>query len=369
MYHLIFVVKIKNNMRVCIIGSGLSALTLAKALVNENISVDMFPVSKNYIINKSRTLGISKSNLEYINRNIINIEKITWKLKKIEIFTDNLKNEKILNFENNNDQLFSIIKNFQFYNLLNKSLLKNKFFKKKKYKKKSQDFKEYDIVFNTDHSSYITKKYFNKKIIKTYNSSAYTTIIKHKKILNDVATQIFTKKGPLAFLPISPTETSIVYSIHNLKKIQKEDIKNLIQKYNFKYKIINIQKADYFELKSLSLRSYYNGKFLSFGDLLHKIHPLAGQGFNMIIRDIITLIEIIKSKNKLGLPLDSSVNIEFQRKLKHKNFIFSNGIDFVHELFNFERKVNNKILSKTIQFVGKNSLINKMFINIADKGI
>ena len=31
LYHLIFVVKIKNNMRVCIIGSGLTALTLAKA--------------------------------------------------------------------------------------------------------------------------------------------------------------------------------------------------------------------------------------------------------------------------------------------------------------------------------------------------
>ena len=42
MYHLIFVVKIKNNMTVCIIGSGLSALTLAKALVNKKIYVDIF---------------------------------------------------------------------------------------------------------------------------------------------------------------------------------------------------------------------------------------------------------------------------------------------------------------------------------------
>ena len=46
MYHLIFVVKIKNNMRVCIIGSGLSALTLAKALVNQNIYVDIFSFVK-----------------------------------------------------------------------------------------------------------------------------------------------------------------------------------------------------------------------------------------------------------------------------------------------------------------------------------
>ena len=51
MYHLIFIVKIKNNMRVCIIGDGLSSLTLAKALINENIYVDVFgPKKKIYQI-------------------------------------------------------------------------------------------------------------------------------------------------------------------------------------------------------------------------------------------------------------------------------------------------------------------------------
>ena len=89
-------------MRVCILGSNLTALTLAKALVNQNISVDIISSIKKYKIDKSRTIGISKSNYDYFNKYIINIEKISWKLKKIEIYTDNLKNEKLLNFENNN---------------------------------------------------------------------------------------------------------------------------------------------------------------------------------------------------------------------------------------------------------------------------
>ena len=66
MYHLIFVVKIKINMRVCIFGSGLSALTLAKALVKEKINVDLIYSNINNKINKSRTLGISKSNFDYL---------------------------------------------------------------------------------------------------------------------------------------------------------------------------------------------------------------------------------------------------------------------------------------------------------------
>ena len=117
-------------MRVCIIGSGLSALALAKALVNQNIFVDIVSLTKNYKILSSRTIGISKSNFEYFNRNIVKIDKIIWKLNKIEIYSDNLKNEKLLNFENKNDQLFSIVKNFEIYEKINKSLFKNKFFKK-----------------------------------------------------------------------------------------------------------------------------------------------------------------------------------------------------------------------------------------------
>ena len=356
-------------MRVCILGSGLSALTLAKALVNQNIYVDIISSKKDQEFSKSRTLGISKDNIDFFNKNIINIDKLIWKLLKIEIFTDNLQNEKLLNFQNNNNQLFSIIRNNELYKILEKNLSKNKYFKKKIKSNKNLSFiNDYELIINCDQSHIITRKYFSKKISKEYNSIAYTTIVKHQKISNNVATQIFTKKGPLAFLPISNIETSIVYSVHN-SSIKENNITDLIKKYNFKYQIIKMNKIDSFELNSLSLRSYYYNNVLAFGDLLHKIHPLAGQGFNMTIRDVKIFTNIIKDRIDLGLPLDSSINQEFEKKLKHKNFIFSNSVDFIHEFFNIERKTNNKILSKSVQFLGKNSFVNKVFTKIADKGI
>ena len=356
-------------MKVCIIGSGLSALTLAKALVNEKIYVDILYSKKSNKNNKSRTIGISKSNLEYFNKNIINLNKIIWKIKKIEIFSDNLKNEKILNFENNKHYLFSNIKNFKLYNLLSRSLSNNKYVKIIKIKKKQKNIKKYDLIINTDYSNFLTQKYFNKKIVKKYNSFAYTTTIQHKQLLNDVATQIFTKKGPLAFLPISKTKTSVVYSIHNQKKNQKVNIVDLIKKYNFNYKILKIEDLDSFELKSLTLRSYYHSNILAFGDLIHKIHPLAGQGFNMTIRDTKFLLEIIKKNIDLGLPLDTTINNKFEKKRKHANYIFSNGIDFIHEFFNFERKFKNSFLSKSVKLLGSNQLLTKYFTKVADKGL
>ncbi len=356
-------------MKVCILGSSLSALTLAKALVNLNIFVDLVVPKKNYKINKSRTIGISNSNVNYFNQNIINIKKITWKLNKIEIYSDNLKNEKLLNFQNNNKHLFSIVKNSQLYEILSNSLTKNKYFKKIKMKKKSINQEEYNLIINTDYNNFLTKKFFNKKIEKTYNSLAYTTVINHEKIINNVAVQIFTEKGPLAFLPISKNKTSIVYSIHIYKKYNREEINKLIHKYNFKYKIKSVENIDSFELKSFVLRSFYHANILAFGDLLHRIHPLAGQGFNMTIRDISVLTSIINEKIKLGLPLDNSVNKQFEKKLRHKNYIFTSSIDLIHEFFDLERKFNNKILSKSVKLIGSNSYLNRFFTQVADKGL
>ena len=52
MYHLIFVVKIKIIMTVCILGNGLAALTLAKALVSMNIDVELLTQNKNLSLSK-----------------------------------------------------------------------------------------------------------------------------------------------------------------------------------------------------------------------------------------------------------------------------------------------------------------------------
>ena len=107
-------------MNVCIIGNGLASLSLAKALLNEGVSVDTFFDKKSHKINKSRTIGISRSNVNFFNEKISDISNFLWTIEKIEIFSETLNNKKILNFQNNKKQLFSIIKNYDLYNFLYK---------------------------------------------------------------------------------------------------------------------------------------------------------------------------------------------------------------------------------------------------------
>ena len=355
-------------MNVCILGRGLTSLTLAKTLVNQGICVDIFSSKNNFQQDINRTLGISKVNSDFFNKEIINIEKLLWDIKKIEIFSDNLNKQKILNFENNNNKkLFSMVKNDVLFNLLLLELKKEKLCNFKKDPIHIDIIKKnYNLVFNCDYLNSITKKYFYKQIKKNYNSSAYISILNHSKVQNDTATQIFTKKGPLAFLPISETETSIVYSFKGLEKI---NLKDLIKKYNTKYKIKNISDPSKFKLNSSNLRTYHYSNILAFGDLLHKVHPLAGQGFNMILRDIKEINNLIKSKNDNGLILDKSICIEFEKKTRDKNYLFSSGIDFIYEFFNLENKINTNMLSKSVKYLGSNKNINKIFTKIADNGL
>ena len=363
-------------MNVCIIGDGLSSLSLAKNLINKKINVHVYGEKKKNI-SLNRTIGISNNNFKFFKKEIQDIKKKDiWKIKKIEIFSEKLNNDKIIKFENNyNNNLFVMVKNDSLYESLSKNLIKSKFYKNKIiqgidfYQKLLRENK-YDLIINCLPKNFIAKKYFFKTIDKNYNNLAYTTIIKHEMIENHTAIQIFTKYGPIAFLPISDTETSVVYSFDiNKYRYDNKKVIDLIKKYNPKFIIKKIYKLDQFELKLSNLRDYHYKNIIAFGDCLHKIHPLAGQGFNMTIRDIKVLSTIIQNKLNLGMQLDSSILKEFENKTKHTNFIFSNGIDSIYELFNLDKKIKNENLNKIIKFLGKNNRLNNILIKYADNGL
>jgi len=363
-------------MNICLIGHGIPCLILANVLTNKNIKISIFDEG-NYKKNfETRTLGIAKKNIDFLKKESISLENNAWFINNIKIFNESQNNKEILNFGPVDGKLFSIIKYTKFINLLKKNIKKKKlvhFINKNKttfYNSIMNNKNEFDLIVNFNENNKISKELFFRKQYKNYNSLAYTTLINHQKCDNRIAYQVFTKFGPIAFLPCSNKQTSIVFSIFKQNKNFKEDeILELIKKYNKRYLIKSFSKLEKFSLKGSVLKNYYNKNILCFGDNIHKIHPLAGQGLNMTIRDIKILSELIDKKIDLGLCLDNSVLKDFENKTKHYNYLFFSSINFIYEFFKFDSKIDNNYSNKIFNLLENNTLFKKYSMNFADKGL
>ena len=351
---------------------NLTAIILSKALVNIGCSVHVFQINKKKRNFSTRTIGISKSNFDFINKNIIPLNKKKFhSIKKIRIFSNN-KNE-IIKFYNNGDNLFSLIELNKFSSIIRNNLKSNKLFKLKNFNEshfKNTSFKEnFNLIINCEKDNFLTRKYFSKKFKKKYDSIAYTALLYHKKTANIEAKQYFTNIGPLAFLPLSSKITSVVLSAYDNKRLEYQYFKNFLLKF---VKDLKVKKFSDFQKSKLNFslaRKYYFKNILLFGDGLHQIHPLAGQGFNMTLRDLTILLNIIKKKIDNGLEVDSSCLKDFEDTAKSKNFIFSEGINFIQDFFRVKRNLKENQLDQFIKKIGKNNKINSFLINTADKGI
>ena len=358
-------------MKICLIGKNLTNLVLAKNLSNKNLSIDILFESNKENKLSQRTLAISKDNFNFLSLINNQMKIAAWPVKNIKIYSDNNNLKELAEFKNNKKENFFLVKYIDIFNSFEKICKINKKiqFKKINYQSKPKQLfieKNYNLIINSDKKN--IPKY--KKIEKNYNSIAYTGIMSHEiKKRNNEAAQIFTKYGPLAFLPLSATKTSIVFSVSNNHKIIETKLFDLIKKYNFNYKIKKISKFEKANIKFFMPRNYLFKNTLIFGDILHTIHPLAGQGFNMNIRDIKILSSLIDEKIELGLELDKSLFHDFQKKTKHLNYTFGVGIDFIHEFFKIDNKTNNFLSNSIFSVLGKNKFLKKYANLIADKGI
>jgi 2-octaprenyl-6-methoxyphenol hydroxylase len=346
-------------MKICLLGNNLTNLVLANILIKKKIIVDIIYQAKTPSIrNTIRTIAISNENYKFLKENIKEISNFGWSTEKIKIYSTKNKSSELFEFENKNQSNFFLFKYSQIYNLLkkNKSL---KFINLKNYNLKTIKKLDYNLIINSEKNNPITKKYFQKRVEKNYNSLAHTAIIDHKKIENKIAYQFFTKNGPLAFLPLSNNQTSIVFSNNSLKLMNKLSLLQIIKKYNHQYEITKVSEVESVGIKFLVLREYFFKNILCFGDLIHKVHPLAGQGFNMTIRDIKSLTNILDKYTKLGIVDGKIIAQKFQENNKHLNFMYGLGIDTINSFFKLDSKLKNNLSESIFKILKGNKTLNK----------
>jgi len=384
-----------NKQKICIIGGGLTGLFTAATLSKLNLEIDFVTNNSNQIKKSCRTTAISQENYEFIRKLkfLKSSEQNLWPCSKMKLYTDE-KNKFSEIFEINktntkSKKVFYMIENSKLIKCLNKKILETKLIKLVKKKKVSEiinidllkGFKsekemssKYNlIIICTGSNSQLIKNLITNKIYKhDYNELAITVILKHNYLKNNVARQVFLNDGVLAFLPISNSKTSVVWYVKKKFIENNNIIKKKIELYakEFFKKIEFASNLEKKELYLLIRNKYHSERVLLFGDAIHLVHPLAGQGTNMMLRDLNVLTEILNSKINLGLDIGSNdVLSEFANMTKSKNFAYSLGIDLIRKSFKFKKTPLKNLRNKIVMEINKNNIIKNIFYNIANKGL
>ena len=200
----------------------------------------------------------------------------------------------------------------------------------------------------------------------------------HTKNHNSTAFELFFNSGPLAVLPMKKIlknsfSSSLIYShdsktIDSLFAIQKnllhlvleEKIKNYVG--NIK-QIIDIQK---FELSAHINKSFSEQNLIYLGDSAHSIHPIAGQGWNIGVRDIEKFINILKKNISFGLDINSTYLTDNYHHLTYYDayslFLIT---DKLNTMFKKDDFVSNIFRKTGFGIINKNNLIKKYITNYA----
>ena len=152
---------------------------------------------------------------------------------------------------------------------------------------------------------------------KTYQQTALITNVTPGKKHHQVAYERFTDSGPLAFLPMQGNRCSVVWTLQperaeSLKVLDEEAFLAQLQE-RFGFRLGQIKKVGSRQVYPLSLQSatqMVQGRVVIIGNAAHSVHPVAGQGFNLALRDISLLSEMVADAHKTGADIGQSAMLQ-----------------------------------------------------------
>ena len=371
--------------KICIVGGGLTGLISALVLSKKGLDIDLLVENTTSKRKDLRVTAISEKNLEYLKSSLTNLNlKLFYPVKKINLFFErNNQFKNFLNFNENKNLMF-FFENKLMKEHLTKLLKKNKINVLKKTIKSvnlvenkvftNLTSKTYDLIALClgSNSSIYQKINGNREIKKNYKEHSITCSITHK--IKDIgAQQFFLKEGPLAMLPYKNNKFSLVWSIEDRFFIKNE--KSLT--HYLKKKLSTILKTNKITLGNiqsyplkLSLkRNYYKKNTIILGDGLHVVHPLAGQGFNLILRDIKKLDKLISINLRLGLPIkNSNIPKDLSENRKPENLLIGLGIHTTRNFFK-NNKYLDPIKENILNNFSKSEFLKKITKSIANLGL
>ena len=175
----------------------------------------------------------------------------------------------------------------------------------------------------------------------SYPQSGIVTTVEHEKPHNGVAYEHFLPSGPFAILPMTGNRSSLVWT-------EREDLAPAILKLSddaFGTEVARRFGAHLgatqavgprwsYPLRFHLARAYARSHFAVAGDAAHGIHPIAGQGLNLGLKDAAALAEVVLDAARLGLDIGGlDVLKRYERWRRFDSFTLGAATDALNRLF------------------------------------
>ncbi len=174
-----------------------------------------------------------------------------------------------------------------------------------------------------------------------YAQTAIVATIAHENPHHGIAVERFFPNGPLAILPMQADRSSIVWAVENELAAVLIDLDDdaflgeLEERFDERLGALSMAGPRFHYPLSMAQAHRYTGDRLALiGDAARKIHPIAGQGWNLALRDVAALVELTVDALRLGLdPGGSSVLKRYERWRRFDSLALIAITDGLNRLF------------------------------------
>jgi 2-octaprenyl-6-methoxyphenol hydroxylase len=174
-----------------------------------------------------------------------------------------------------------------------------------------------------------------------YPQTAIVTIVEHERAHEGVAYEHFLPAGPFAILPMTGKRSSLVWTERaaeapNMMALDEDGFAAQIGlRFGNHWGAVRPAGPRWsYPLNFHLARATVRERFALVGDAAHTIHPIAGQGLNLGLKDVAALAETVLDAARLGLDFGRAEALQrYERWRRFDNFVLAAGTDTLNRLF------------------------------------
>ncbi len=383
-----------NFHKICVVGGGITGAMMVLLLKNSNLFKlkDIGWIKPRVELKDDlRTTFFNKTSMELLN-NLKILKKLKKSdytpIRKIKVFGVNTSSPLEWDYSDKEIKLGAVIKNNIILNILEERLkdvkqyqsfvnnTKCNKFERTLYLEDKTFIKTHLILSADGKNSYLRHLLSINTLNKSIKHIAISGFLKQSKNHNSTAIQAFTNLGPIGILPydnknlvnfvqsIEESECKKIFSKKNPEIFLCNELNKFFAQINLHFtpikKINKIEnKLSYWNLNLNFVLNPTSLRAILIGDAAHSIHPLAGQGLNLSLRDCVSALNAIRYSMKFGNDLGDESILKFYKDERVPRTIAMTAFtDLMFLGFTSTTDKTQAFLTKGMQSLNKTNLKN-----------